>query len=149
MLVGFATAAIAASLFMNVLMFSTFDLFAGEYGVVSRPDFWVSVAFFTFFVAYLAFIPVCILVIYAEFLARRDWLFLRVGRRRVRALCPSLVLDGPRGPPSDRRSGLRRRRHRCGHGGRHRLLARGRPVGGALAARSPKRKRDGADTPSP
>ena len=85
MLVGFATAAIAASLFMNVLMFSTFDLFAANMASSPARTSGCRLPFFTFFVAYLAFIPVCILVIYAEFLARRDWLFYAVGRRRVRA----------------------------------------------------------------
>jgi hypothetical protein len=74
-LAGFAAGALSASLFMNVLMFSAFDLLAENYGVVSRPGFWISVAFFTFFSAYLAFIPVCILVLYSEYLGRRDWLF--------------------------------------------------------------------------
>jgi hypothetical protein len=74
-LAGFAAGALGASLFMNVLMFSAFDLVGENYGIVSRPDFWVSVVFFTLFSAYLAFIPVCILVLYSEFLGRQDWLF--------------------------------------------------------------------------
>jgi 23S rRNA (adenine2503-C2)-methyltransferase len=46
-LAGFAAAAFSASMFLNLLLFSTFDLLDENYGVVSRPDFWVSVAFFT------------------------------------------------------------------------------------------------------
>lgn len=74
-LAGFAAGAAASSLFINILLFSTVDILGENYGSVSRPDFWVSFAFFTLYSAYLAFIPVCILIVYSEFLARRDWLF--------------------------------------------------------------------------
>lgn len=148
MLVGFATAAIAASLFMNVLMFSTFDLVAGEYGVVSRPGFWVSVAFFTFFTAYLAFIPVCILIIYAEILARRDWLFYALAG----AACALYVLAwswmDPAAHPATANPGFAAAAIAAGMvaGIAYWLLA-GQTAG--LWLHVPQKEGDGADTPSP
>jgi hypothetical protein len=78
-LAGFAAGAAACSLFINILLFSTIDILGENFGTVSRPDFWVSVTFFTLYSAYLAFIPVCILIVYSELLARRDWLFYALG----------------------------------------------------------------------
>ncbi len=74
-LTGFVAGALAASLFLNVAIFSALDVLRADFAQVSRPGFWTSVAFFTMFLAWLAFIPVCLLILFSEFLARRDWLF--------------------------------------------------------------------------
>ena len=147
-LVGFSAAALSASLFMNVVMFSAFDLFANEYGVASRPGFWVSVAFFTFFTAYLAFLPVCILVIYAEFLARRDWLFYALGGAASALYVLAWSWMDPAAHPATANPGFAAAAIAAGMvAGIAYWFVAGQSAGFWL--HGPQEKGDGADTPSP
>lgn len=147
-LVGFAAAAFAASLFMNVLMFSAFDLLAENYGVVSRPGFWVSVVFFTFFSAYQAFVPVCVLILCSEYLGRRDWLFYALAG----AGCALFVLAwswvDPGAHPATANPGFAAAALAAGMvAGIAYWIVAGRTAGLLLSGL--QKQRDGADTPSP
>lgn len=146
--VGFVAAAVSASLFMNVVLFSAFDLFAGDYGVASRPSFWVSLGFFTLFFAYLAFLPVGILVVVAEYLARRDWLFYALGGAASALYVLAWSWLDPAAHPETSNPGFAAAAIAAGMvAGIAYWFVAGRSAGIWLHGRH--EKGDGADTPSP
>jgi len=73
-LAGYAVASLAASGFINLLIFGSFGLAREEIaGAFASSTFTVPLV--TLFVAYLAFIPSIVVIVAAEVLGRRDWLF--------------------------------------------------------------------------
>lgn len=73
-LAGYAVASFAASAFVNLLMFGSFGLAPEEMaGAFASSKF--TIPFVALLVAYLAFIPSIVVIVAAEVLGRRDWLY--------------------------------------------------------------------------
>ncbi|RUV42340.1 MAG: hypothetical protein EOQ55_28965 [Mesorhizobium sp.] len=78
-LIGYVIASLAASAFLNVLFLGYFG-YAPEPGHQTiAPALYYSVPFLALFVAYFGFMPAAIVILIAEVLGRRDWLFYALG----------------------------------------------------------------------
>ena len=78
-LIGYLIASLAASAFLNVLFLGYFG-YAPEPGHSTiAPALYFSVPFLALFVAYFGFMPAAIVILIAEMLGRRDWLFYALG----------------------------------------------------------------------
>ncbi|TGQ50566.1 hypothetical protein EN836_28585 [Mesorhizobium sp. M1C.F.Ca.ET.193.01.1.1] len=78
-LIGYAIASLAASAFLNVLFLGYFG-YAPEPGHPTiAPALYFSVPFVALFVAYFGFMPATVVILIAEVLGRRDWLFYALG----------------------------------------------------------------------
>jgi hypothetical protein len=71
---GYAVAALAASVFLNVLMLGALGFIGGETSPAVESLVF-SIPFVALFVAYFAFIPSVFAILVSEILAKRDWLF--------------------------------------------------------------------------
>jgi hypothetical protein len=85
---GYAAAALVASLFLNLMLVGSLDdateLFHGPYVLV--------VAFFTVFIGYFAFFPALLVIAAAEMLGRRDWLFYALAGAAVSVAATGLYV---------------------------------------------------------
>ncbi|TIQ35689.1 MAG: hypothetical protein E5X48_13295 [Mesorhizobium sp.] len=78
-LIGYLVASLAASAFLNVLFLGYFG-YAPEPGHPTiAPALYFSVPFLALFVAYFGFMPAAVVILIAEVLGRRDWLFYALG----------------------------------------------------------------------
>ena len=78
-LIGYVIASLAASAFLNVLFLGHFG-YAPEPGHPTiAPALYFSVPFVALFVAYFGFVPAAVVILIAEVLGRRDWLFYALG----------------------------------------------------------------------
>ncbi|KUM23745.1 hypothetical protein AU467_07805 [Mesorhizobium loti] len=78
-LIGYVIASLAASAFLNVLFLGYFG-YAPEPGHPTiAPALYFSVPFAALFVAYFGFMPAAVVILIAEVLGRRDWLFYALG----------------------------------------------------------------------
>lgn len=73
-LAGFIFASLGASAFLHALILGAMPL-TGEEFAFAAGGLLVSVPFVALFVGNLAFLPAMILILVAEFLGRRDWLY--------------------------------------------------------------------------
>ncbi|MEO4001154.1 hypothetical protein [Mesorhizobium sp. CAU 1732] len=72
---GYICASLAASAFLHVLILGGQSWSAEETPYVLAGSAFVSVPFVALFVSYFAFMPTIPVLIVAEYLGRRDWLF--------------------------------------------------------------------------
>lgn len=76
MVLGFLAASLAASAFLNVVFLGVTDVIAPEIPVeVAHGSLVFSIPFVALFVAYFAFVPALVVMLLAELLGKRDWLF--------------------------------------------------------------------------
>lgn len=78
-LLGYAAASLATSAFIHLLFLGSQDWEPGQVPAVIAGSLIFSVPFVALFVAYFAFLPSIPLVLLAEILGRRGWLFYAVG----------------------------------------------------------------------
>jgi hypothetical protein len=74
-LFGYVVASLAASAFLNILFLASFGYAPEQMDPTSNASLVVSIPFVALFVAYFAFMPAAVVVLVAEILGRRDWLF--------------------------------------------------------------------------
>jgi hypothetical protein len=81
--IGYTGAAIAASLFLNLMLIGTADR-----QILADAGFMISVTAGALFVGYFAFLPAIAAIIIGEIAGKRDWLFYAVGG----AVCGAIVV---------------------------------------------------------
>lgn len=78
-LVGYVVASLAASGFLNILFLAHLGYTPSNPEPTATASLYFSVPFLALFVAYFAFVPAVIVILIAEILGRRDWLFYALG----------------------------------------------------------------------
>ncbi|TPN83683.1 hypothetical protein FJ987_24155 [Mesorhizobium sp. CU2] len=78
-LIGYVVASLAASAFLNILFLAYHGYMTGDPEPAATASLYFSVPFVALFVAYFAFMPVTVVILIAEVLNRRDWLFYALG----------------------------------------------------------------------
>ncbi|AZO26925.1 MULTISPECIES: hypothetical protein [Mesorhizobium] len=78
-LVGYAIASLAASAFLNVLFLAHLGYTPANPEPAATASLYFSVPFIALFVAYFGFMPAAAVILIAEVLGRRDWLFYALG----------------------------------------------------------------------
>lgn len=74
-LVGYVVAALAASAFLNILVLAHLGYTPANPEPAATASLYFSVPVVALFVAYFAFMPATVVILVAEALGRRDWLF--------------------------------------------------------------------------
>jgi hypothetical protein len=74
-LFGYVVASLAASAFLNILFLASLGTMPQHGEPMAAASLYVSIPFVALFVAYFALLPACIVILIAEILGRRDWLF--------------------------------------------------------------------------
>ncbi|TPM27940.1 hypothetical protein [Mesorhizobium sp. B2-3-4] len=90
-LFGYAVAALAASAFLNVLFLASSGLMAGDAAPVMPASLVFSIPFVALFVAYFGFMPAVVVILIAEILGRRDWLYYALAGAAVAGVFLGLV----------------------------------------------------------
>jgi hypothetical protein len=90
-LVGYAVASLAASVFIHVIFLASAGFRAGDAPMLATGSLLFSVPFVALFVAYFGFIPSAAVVLAAEILGRRDWLSYAIGGGIVAAAFLGIV----------------------------------------------------------
>jgi hypothetical protein len=85
-LLGYAAASLGASAFLNLIFLGAVFGPQDAPAVASSGSLFFSVPFVALFVAYFGFIPAAAIILIAEVLARRDWLFYALGGGVVAAV---------------------------------------------------------------
>jgi len=85
-LFGYAVASLAASAFLNVLFLASLGYTPEHAQPVATASLYFSIPFVALFVAYFGFMPALIVIVVAEILGRRDWLFYALGGAVVAAV---------------------------------------------------------------
>jgi hypothetical protein len=76
MVLGYAAASLAASAFLNLILLGAAGLMAADMPPeVATGSMVFSIPFVALFVAYFAFVPAVVVMLLAELLGKRDWLF--------------------------------------------------------------------------
>lgn len=81
-LAGYAAACLAASAFIHLIVFAAAGFEpqdASDMPAAAFGPFAFSIPFVALFVAYFAFVPAAVVILVAEVMARRDWLFYALG----------------------------------------------------------------------
>ena len=78
-LVGYVVAALAASAFLNILVLAHLGYTPADPEPTATASLYFSVPFVALFVAYFGFMPAAVVILIAELLSRRDWLFYALG----------------------------------------------------------------------
>ena len=78
-LAGYAIASLAASAFIHLLFLGSQHWEPGQIPAIVTGSLVFSIPFVALFVAYFAFIPTVPVVLLAEVLGKRDWLFYALG----------------------------------------------------------------------
>lgn len=78
-LIGYIVGSLAASAFLNALFLGYFGYALEPGHPTIAPALYFSVPFVALFVAYFAFMPAAVVILAAEVLGRRDWLFDALG----------------------------------------------------------------------
>ena len=74
-LIGYMVASLAASAFLNILFLAYLGYTPADPEPTATASLYFSVPFVALFVAYFAFMPATVVILVAEVLERRDWLF--------------------------------------------------------------------------
>ena len=74
-LFGYVVASLAASAFLNILVLGSLGLTPDQAHPTAAASLYFSIPFVALFVAYVAFVPAAVVILVAEILMRRDWLF--------------------------------------------------------------------------
>jgi len=85
-IVGYAIASVAASLFLNLLLLGAIDFRPEESLPAVIASLLFSVPLVSLFVAYLAFVPAVPAILIGEVLGKRDWLFYAIAGAVVAAV---------------------------------------------------------------
>lgn len=85
-LCGYAVASLAASAFLHVIFFAWAGFEPKDAPALTLGSFVFSIPFVALFVGYFAFVPAATVILVAEILARRDWLFYAIGGGVVAAI---------------------------------------------------------------
>ena len=78
-LVGYVVASLAASAFLNILVLAHLGYTPANPEPTATASLYFSVPFVALFVAYFGFMPAAVVILIAELLGRRDWLFYALG----------------------------------------------------------------------
>lgn len=78
-LIGYVIGSLAASGFLNILVLAHLGYTPANPEPTATASLYFTVPFVALFVAYFAFIPSAIVILIAEILGRRDWLFYALG----------------------------------------------------------------------
>ena len=90
-LFGYAVASLAASAFLNILFLASLGYKPGHAEPEATASLYFSIPFVALFVAYFAFMPAIIVILIAEILGRRDWLFYALAGAVVAGVFLGLV----------------------------------------------------------
>ncbi|TPK58239.1 hypothetical protein FJ546_24445 [Mesorhizobium sp. B2-4-19] len=90
-LLGYAVASLAASAFLNVLFLASLGYTPDHTHPTATASLYFSIPFVALFVAYFAFLPAAIVILLAEILGRRDWLYYALAGAVVAAVFLGLV----------------------------------------------------------
>ncbi|TJV39257.1 MAG: hypothetical protein E5Y02_26455 [Mesorhizobium sp.] len=90
-LFGYAVASLAASAFLNVLFLASLGYAPEQAHPAATASLYFSIPFVALFVAYFAFMPAAVVVLVAEILGRRDWLFYALAGAVVAAVFLGIV----------------------------------------------------------
>ena len=90
-LFGYAVASLAASAFLNILFLASLGYTPEHAQPTATASLYFSIPFIALFVAYFAFMPAAIVILLAEILGRRDWLFYALAGAVVAAVFLGLV----------------------------------------------------------
>ncbi|MDX8453661.1 hypothetical protein RFM98_12910 [Mesorhizobium sp. VK9D] len=74
-LAGYVVASLSASAFLNILFLAHLGYTPANPEPTATASLYFSVPFVALFVAYFAFMPAAVVILIAEALGRRDWLF--------------------------------------------------------------------------
>lgn len=85
-LFGYAVASLAASAFLHIIFFAWAGFEPKDAPELTMTSFVFSIPFVALFVAYFAFVPSAVIILIAELLAKRDWLFYAIGGGIVAAI---------------------------------------------------------------
>ena len=77
-LIGYVVASLAASAFLNVLFLASLGYTPEQAHPTATASLYFSIPFVALFVAYFAFMPAAVVILAAEILGRRDWLFYSI-----------------------------------------------------------------------
>ncbi|TPI72815.1 hypothetical protein [Mesorhizobium sp. B2-8-9] len=78
-LIGYVVGSLAASAFLNILVLAHLGYTPADPEPTATASLYFSVPFVALFVAYFAFMPAAVVILTAEVLGRRDWLFYALG----------------------------------------------------------------------
>jgi hypothetical protein len=78
-LVGYVVASLAASAFLNILVLAHLGYTPADPEPTATASLYFSVPLVALFVAYFGFMPAAVVILIAEVLGRRDWLFYALG----------------------------------------------------------------------
>lgn len=90
-LFGYAVASLAASAFLNILFLASLGYTPEHAHPAATASLYFSIPFVALFVAYFAFMPAVIVILAAEILGRRDWLYYALAGAVVAAVFLGLV----------------------------------------------------------
>jgi uncharacterized membrane-anchored protein YitT (DUF2179 family) len=90
-LFGYAVASLAASAFLNILFLASLGYTPEHAHPTATASLYFSIPFVALFVAYFAFMPAVIVILAAEILGRRDWLYYALAGAVVAAVFLGLV----------------------------------------------------------
>jgi hypothetical protein len=90
-LFGYAVASLAASAFLNILFLASLGYAPQHAQPAATASLYFSIPFVALFVAYFAFMPAAIVILVAEILGRRDWLYYALAGAVVAAAFLGLV----------------------------------------------------------
>ncbi|RWC67793.1 hypothetical protein EN794_050020 [Mesorhizobium sp. M00.F.Ca.ET.151.01.1.1] len=90
-LFGYAVAALAASAFLNILFLASLGYAPAQAHPAAAASLYFSIPFVALFVAYFGFMPAAVVILIAEILGRRDWLFYALAGALVAGVFLGLV----------------------------------------------------------
>jgi len=90
-LFGYVVASLAASAFLNILFLASLGYAPQHAQPAATASLYFSIPFVALFVAYFAFMPAAIVILVAEILGRRDWLYYALAGAVVAAAFLGLV----------------------------------------------------------
>ncbi|MBZ9796975.1 hypothetical protein [Mesorhizobium sp. ES1-4] len=90
-LFGYAVASLAASAFLNILFLASFGYAPAQAHPAATASLYFSIPFVALFVAYFGFMPAAVVILIAEILGRRDWLFYALAGAVVAGVFLGLV----------------------------------------------------------
>ncbi|MEI9417986.1 hypothetical protein [Mesorhizobium sp. Cs1321R2N1] len=90
-LFGYTVASLAASAFLNILFLASLGYAPAQAHPAATASLYFSIPFVALFVAYFGFAPAAIIILIAEILGRRDWLFYALAGALVAGVFLGLV----------------------------------------------------------
>lgn len=90
-LFGYAVASLAASAFLNILFLASLGFTPQDAQPVATASLYFSIPLVALFVAYFGFMPAIVVILVAEILGRRDWLFYALAGAVVAGVFLGLV----------------------------------------------------------